>query len=169
MILGALYPASVHLVITDTARHIIEVELPSDKADFLLNSKDIIRHDPGSYSETIASGSYMTSGMIVIPASMGTIGRIANGTSDNLIIRTTDVHLKEKRKLIVVPRETPLNRIHLENLLKLHDAGALILPAMPSFYTNADSIDDLVDTVVARVLDHIGIKHDIDVRYHGKD
>jgi len=161
--------ASVHLVITNTARHIIEVELPAEKADLLLNSSDVIRHDINSYSETIASGSYMTSGMIIIPASMGTIGRIANGTSDNLIIRTADVHLKEKRKLIVVPRETPLNRIHLENLMKLHDAGALILPATPSFYSNAGSIDDLIDTVVARVLNHIGIKHNLDVRYHGRN
>ena len=160
---------SVHLVITKTATHIIEVELPNEKSDLLLNSQDVVRHDPSSYSETIASGSYMTSGMIVIPASMGTIGRIASGTSDNLIIRTADVHMKEKRKLIVVPRETPFNRIHLENLMKLHDAGALIMPATPSFYSKADSIDDLVDTVVARVLDHIGIKHNLDVRYHGKE
>ncbi len=157
--------ASVHLIITKTAEEIIQTELSSEKSDYLLNSKDFIHHDPNTFSTEIASGSNQTLGMVIIPASMGTVGRIANGTSDNLVARVADVHLKEKRKLVIVPRETPLNRIHLENLLKLNDAGALILPAMPSFYSGASTIENLIDTVVARVLDYLEIKHDLDVGY----
>lgn len=155
-----------HLVITKTAEHIIKTELSNEKANFILKETRVTRHDPDKYAVEIASGSYLTSGMAIVPASMGTIGRIANGTSDNLVARCADVHLKERRTLVVVPRETPLNRIHLENLLKLHDAGAVILPATPSFYAGADSIESLVDTVVARILDHMGIDHDLDIRYH---
>ncbi len=161
--------AIVHLIITETAKDIIKTELRFDKSDYLLNSKDFIHHDPDIYSKKIASGSNETRGMVIIPASMGTVGRIANGTSDNLIARVADVHLKEKRKLVMVPRETPLNRIHLENLLKLNNAGALILPAMPSFYSGVSTVDDLIDTVVARVLDYLEIKHDLDVSYLKED
>ncbi|MCD6216609.1 UbiX family flavin prenyltransferase [bacterium] len=159
---------SVHLIITKTAELIIKEELPDEKSEFLLASESFHRHDPDSYDCEIASGSNHTLGMVIIPASMGTIGRIANGTSDNLVARVADVHLKEKRKLVIVPRETPLNRIHLENLLKLNDAGALILPAMPSFYSGADTVDKLVDTVIARVLNHLGISHGLDVGYYDR-
>jgi 4-hydroxy-3-polyprenylbenzoate decarboxylase len=155
-----------HLVITKTAEHIIRTELSNEKANFILKEAGVKRHDPDKYAVEIASGSYITSGMAIVPASMGTVGRIANGTSDNLVARCADVHLKERRTLVVVPRETPLNRIHLENLLRLHDAGAVILPAMPSFYAGADSIELLVDTVVARILDHLGIGHGLNIRYH---
>lgn len=156
----------VHLIITKTAEEIIKTELNSENADYLLGSGDFTRHDPDSYSTEIASGSNRTLGMVIIPASMGTVGRIASGVSDNLVARVADVHLKEKRKLVLVPRETPLNRIHLVNLLRLNDAGAMILPAMPSFYSGASTIDDLIDTVVARVLDYLDIEHDLDVSYH---
>jgi len=157
---------SMHLVITPTARGIIKRELPGGRAKFLLEDTRFSRHDPSDFSAVIASGSFRTSGMVIVPASMGTIGRIASGTSDNLVIRTADVHLKERRKLIIVPRETPLNRIHLENMLKLNDAGAVILPAMPSFYSGPDSIDILADTIVIRILDHLGLSFDSEVRYH---
>lgn len=156
---------SVHLIITKTAEEIIKTELSPENSDYLLSSKDFIHHDPSTFSTEIASGSNHTLGMVIIPASMGTVGRIANGTSDNLVARVADVHLKEKRKLVIVPRETPLNRIHLENLLKLNDAGAMILPAMPSFYSGVSTIENLIDTVVARVLDYLEIKHDLDVGY----
>jgi 4-hydroxy-3-polyprenylbenzoate decarboxylase len=91
--------------------------------------------------------------MIICPASMGTVGRIANGTSDDLIARTADVMLKERRRLIIIPRETPYNLIHLDNMKKLTLAGAIICPATPSFYSNPRTIDDLVMTVVDRVID----------------
>jgi len=156
---------SPHIVITSTAKEIIKRELPSERAILLLEDARFMRYDPDDFSAVIASGSYHTSGMVIVPASMGTIGRIASGTSDNLAIRAADVHLKERRKLIVVPRETPLNRIHLENLLRLNDAGAVILPAMPSFYSKPDSIDAIADTVVIRILDHLGINLDSNVRY----
>lgn len=99
-----------------------------------------------------ASGSIPFLGMAIIPCSMGTVGRIASGTASNLIERAADVMLKERRTLVVVPRETPFNRIHLKNLLALDEAGAIVLPAMPAFYAAPQSIDDLVDTVVDRAL-----------------
>jgi 4-hydroxy-3-polyprenylbenzoate decarboxylase len=95
--------------------------------------------------------------MVVVPCSMGTLGRIANGISDSVITRAADVFLKEGRKLILVPRETPLHMIHLENMVRLARAGADIIPAMPSFYSKPKTIEEAVDTVVGRVLDHLGL------------
>ncbi|MCS6790139.1 MAG: UbiX family flavin prenyltransferase [Bacteroidia bacterium] len=109
------------------------------------------------YFAPFASGSSQYSALVVIPCSMGTVGRIVSGVSDDLITRAADVMLKEKRKLILVPRETPLHEGHLRNLLRLAKMGAVILPAMPSFYTKPDNITALVDTVVLRVLDHLGL------------
>lgn len=99
-----------------------------------------------------ASGSIPFDGMLVIPCSMGTLGRIAHGMASNLIERAADVMLKERRRLVIVPRETPFNRIHLENMLTLDSAGAILVPAMPAFYAGPKSIDDLVDSVVDRAL-----------------
>jgi len=118
-----------------------------------------------SYSAPFASGSAGWDAMVIIPCSMGTAGRIAHGTSDSLLVRAADVMIKERRPLIVVPRETPLSAIHLESLLLLSRAGAVVLPACPSFYGKPATIDDIVDTVVARVLDHLGIDHRISVRW----
>jgi len=108
-----------------------------------------------------ASGSYRHNGMVIIPCSMGTIGRIASGVSDDLIARSADVCLKERRKLILVPREAPYSLIHLRNMTALTEAGATVLPASPSFYSNPQSIDDLVDTVVARVIQNLGLDQNI--------
>lgn len=110
-------------------------------------------------SAAISSGSYRTSGMVIIPASMGTVGDIAGGTSRNLITRAADVCLKERRTLVLVPRETPLNQIHLENLLKLTQIGAVVAPASPAFYHRPKDLMDAVDFVVGKVLDLFGVEH----------
>jgi flavin prenyltransferase len=107
----------------------------------------------------IASGSFLTAGMIICPCSGSTLGAIVHDTGDNLIHRAASVHLKERRKLIVVPRETPLSTIQLENMRRAAEAGAVVLPAMPGFYHGVKSIRDLVDFVVARICDQLGIEH----------
>ena len=107
----------------------------------------------------VASGSNPPDAMVICPCTMGTLAAVAAGLSDNLIERAADVMMKENRKLILVPRETPFSAVHLENMLKLARAGAIILPANPGFYHHPKRVDDLVDFVVARVLDHLGIRH----------
>jgi len=116
-------------------------------------------HHYSDFRAGIASGSFLTAGMVICPCSMGTLASIAGGHSENLIHRAADVHLKERRKLIVVPRETPLGSIQLENMKRLTDSGAVVLPAMPGFYHNPRSIRDLVDFVVGRILDQLDIEH----------
>ncbi len=116
---------------------------------------------PGDYFTPPASGSFRHAGMVVIPCSMGTAGRIANGVSDDLTTRAADVCLKENRKLILVVRETPFNLIHLRNLTQLAEAGATILPAAPAFYHRPQTIDELVDTIVARTLQCLGVEQDL--------
>jgi 4-hydroxy-3-polyprenylbenzoate decarboxylase len=110
-----------------------------------------------NYFTPPASGSYLHDGMVIIPCSMGTVGRIANGISNDLTTRAADVCLKENRKLILVPRETPFNLIHLRNLTAIAEAGGTIIPASPAFYHNPQSIEDLVDTIVARVVQNLGL------------
>lgn len=107
----------------------------------------------------IASGSSRTSGMVVCPCSGGTLSAIAHGTSENLVHRAADVHLKERRKLVLVPRETPLSLIQLDNMRRCVEAGAVVLPAMPGFYHGVRSLGDVVDFVVARILDQLGVEH----------
>ncbi len=114
---------------------------------------------------TPASGSSPSAGMVVCPCSMGTVASIAAGTSRNLVERAADVALKERRPLILVPRETPLSLIHLENLTRLTRAGATIMPAAPGFYHRPKSIDDLVDFMAARILDHLGVEHSVGSRW----
>jgi len=116
-----------------------------------------------------ASGSNTLDAMVVIPCTMGTLGRIAHGYSDNVLLRAADVALKENRKLIVVPRETPLNLVHLKNMELLLQAGATILPANPHFYGNPTSIEALADTVVARVLDHLGVANEASPRWQEEE
>lgn len=115
-----------------------------------------------------ASGSAAADAMIVAPCSMGTLGRIASGLSGNLLERAADVMLKERRRLLLVPRETPFNNIHLENLLRLSQSGAIILPAMPGFYHGPETIEDLVDFVVGKILDQLDVQHSLFTRW-GED
>ena len=119
----------------------------------------VIYHHYLDFTAGIASGSFLTGGMVICPCSMGTLSSLATGQSSNLIHRAADVHLKERRKLIVVPRETPLGSIQLENMKRLADAGAVVLPAMPGFYHNPLTIHDLIDFVVGRICDQLGIEH----------
>jgi 4-hydroxy-3-polyprenylbenzoate decarboxylase len=142
----------IAVIFSDTGREIWESEIGSK----FHNEGSAKEYDNKTYFAPFASGSSRYDTMIICPASMGTTGRIANGTSDDLIARTADVMLKERRRLIIVPRETPYSLIYIENMKKLTLAGAIICPATPSFYSNPQTIDDLVMTVVDRILDLAG-------------
>jgi flavin prenyltransferase len=133
-------------------------DLLGDKAD-LAAPQQVQYHDYRDFQAGIASGSFLTGGMVVCPCSMGTVAAIAHGTSQNLIHRAADVHLKERRKLILVPRETPLGIVQLRNLTAVAEAGAVVLPAMPAFYTRPRGLEDIVDFVVGRICDQLGIEH----------
>ena len=115
-----------------------------------------------------ASGSAPSLGMIVCPCSMGTLAAISQGHSRSLVERAADVAMKERRPLILVPRETPLSEVHLKNMLAVTQAGAIVLPAAPGFYGSSESVSDLVDFVVARILSHVGVNHDIGPRWKGE-
>ena len=124
--------------------------------------------DDGDRGAAPASGSARHAGMVICPCSMGTLSAISLGTSRSLIERAADVTLKERRPLLLVPRETPLSAIHLENMLRVTRAGATVLPAAPGFYHAPDSVGDLVDFIVARVLDHLGVEHALGRRWSGE-
>jgi 4-hydroxy-3-polyprenylbenzoate decarboxylase len=116
-------------------------------------------HHYRDFRSGIASGSFLTGGMAICPCSMGTLAAVAHGVSENLIHRAADVHLKERRKLVLVPRETPLGLVQLRNMTAAVEAGAIVLPAMPAFYTRPQSVLDMVDFIVGRVCDHLGVIH----------
>jgi len=143
----------IHVVITSYGQAVIAQELPEG----LRLPAGAKRHNVKSMNAPFASGSNAFDAMVVMPCSMGTLGRIAHGTSEDVLLRAADVMLKERRKLILVPRETPLNLVHVKNFELLLQAGATILPANPCFYTRPTTIEQVVDTVVARVLDHLGV------------
>jgi 4-hydroxy-3-polyprenylbenzoate decarboxylase len=125
----------------------------------------LLYHHYRDFRAGIASGSFPTAGMVVCPCSMGTAAAIAHGMSENLIHRAADVHLKERRKLVLVPRETPLGLVALRNLTACAEAGAVVLPAMPAFYTKPQSISDMVDFVVGRICDQLGVEHGLVKRW----
>src|SRR5262245_29374007 len=124
-------------------------------------------HSSNDMCASIASGSYLSDAMVIVPCSMSTLGAIANGASRDLVHRAADVILKESRLLILVPRETPLNVIHLENMLKLAQLGVRIFPAMPGFYHHPKTIDDMVEHFIHRLLDHLGVSHEQLTRWAG--
>lgn len=141
----------VSLIVTAPGREVVEYEGQSALFDFADK-----RYDVDDFFAECASGSADYAGMAVVPCSMGTLGRIAAGTSDNLLVRTADVCLKERRPLVIVPREMPYNLIHIENMERVTRAGAVVIPASPQFYSRPATVEDLVDTVVAKVLKHLG-------------
>ncbi|MEV5148100.1 non-oxidative hydroxyarylic acid decarboxylases subunit B [Streptomyces sp. NPDC052727] len=144
-----------HLVLSRWARTTIELETAFSVRE-VAKLADVV-HGPGDQAATISSGSFRTDGMVVIPCSMKTLAGIRAGYADGLVGRAADVVLKERRKLVLVPRETPFNEIHLENMLALSRMGAVMVPPMPAFYNGPETIDDVVDHIVARVLDQFGL------------
>jgi flavin prenyltransferase len=161
----SISPAAVEVMERELGRHVrLEAFDPRDLFGPLTASiriEGLSYHDYRDFSAGIASGSFLTAGMVVCPCSMGSVAAIAHGISENLIHRAADVHLKERRKLVLVPRETPLGLIQLRNLAVLAEAGAVILPAMPAFYTKPHSVQDMIDFVVGRVCDQLGIEHEL--------
>jgi 4-hydroxy-3-polyprenylbenzoate decarboxylase len=151
------------LIVTQAGRELIDIET-NYSPDFV-TSLGTRNYDEMDFKAPIASGSYLTNGMVVVPCSMKTLGSIANGISGNLVTRAAEVCLKEGRKLILVPRETPLTLIHLGNMMKASRAGATILPACPALYTHPTTIEALIDIIVARILDKFEIKHSISSRW----
>lgn len=162
-LLDNLDPAEheVHVVLSQYARVVVQEELP----DGLKLREGVTAHNLKSMNAPFASGSNAPDAMVIIPCSMGTVGRIAHGYSEDVLLRAADVVLKERKKLILVPRETPLNLVHVKNFELLLLAGAVILPANPSFYTRPQTVEQVVDTVVARVLDHLGLKQGLVARW----
>jgi 4-hydroxy-3-polyprenylbenzoate decarboxylase len=142
----------IHLVLSGHAKQVAKQELGTFKIP-----KGIVRYGESDLNVPFVSGSARFDAMVIVPCSMATLGRIASGSSDTALLRAADVFLKERRKLIVVPRETPWNLIHARNIVTLLEAGAIVLPAIPSFYSRPTSLVDLVDTVVWRILDQIGL------------
>jgi 4-hydroxy-3-polyprenylbenzoate decarboxylase len=142
----------VHLILSAYAKQVV-----SDELGKLRVPVGVHEHNERSMNVPFASGSTFFDAMVIVPCSMGTLGRIVAGTSETLILRAADVFLKERRKLVLVLRETPWNLIHAQNCCRALEAGAVILPAMPAFYTHPATIEDLVDTVVHRILDQIGL------------
>jgi 4-hydroxy-3-polyprenylbenzoate decarboxylase len=161
-------PASAEVLLQETGTTIDAEKFDAAK----LVSKDLVvnlrYHHYRDFSAGIASGSFLNGGMAICPCSMGTIGAIANGLSDNLIHRAADVQLKERRKLVLVPRETPLGVVQLRNLTACADAGAVVLPAMPGFYHRPQTVQQMVDFVVGRVCDQLGVEHRLFKRWGDK-
>ena len=172
-------PAGAAVVTQETG---IKVDLENGELDALLNThleyfggdciSEIISHDSqlsyehySDFMSSTASGSYLTDGMVICPCSGGTLSAVVTGASRNLIHRAADVHLKEQRKLILVTRETPLSLVHIRNMELASQAGAVVLPASPGFYHGANSVGDLVDFVVARILDQLEVENDLSQRW----
>jgi flavin prenyltransferase len=168
----------INLIMSESAQTVARVELGVDlrEADgrrinewlaLPPDSKLVRLHRLDNMAATPASGSHLQAGMIIVPCSMGTLGAISSGAGTNLIHRAADVTLKEGRKLVIVPRETPYNAIHLENMLRLAHAGARILPASPAFYHRPQTIEEMVDHLVFRILDQFGVPHSQATRWRG--
>jgi 4-hydroxy-3-polyprenylbenzoate decarboxylase len=168
---------TVHLTISPSGAQVLREELgivvALDRPGFdlavfgPLEGGRVVYHPHQDFSAGIASGSFPTAGMVVAPCSMSTLGAISHGITTNLVTRAADVHLKERRRLILVPRETPLSLVHLENMLAVTRAGAIVLPAMPGWYHRPRSLDDLIAFVVGRICDLLGVE-DTGIRRWGE-
>lgn len=166
----------VSLLLTNAGRQVLAFEtglsLAEEPAECLAQLRqhfsagnELTHYGLNDFFAPVASGSSAPDALVICPCSMGTAGRIAAGLSDNLLERIADVALKEQKKLLLVPRETPFNQLHLENLLRLSKAGAQILPAMPAFYQKPQSVEDLVDFLVGKILDNLGVEHQLFTRW----
>ena len=155
-LLHAMPEVEVHLVMSRWAVSTLELETGLAAAD--LNALADVHYRTGDQAAAISSGSFHTDGMVIVPCSMKTLAGIRTGYADTLIARAADVTLKERRPLVLVPREMPLSEIHLDNMLALSRMGARIVPPMPAFYTRPKTIDDLVDHIAMRVLDELGLE-----------
>jgi len=166
-LLEALKSADVesHLVVSKWAQRTIEHETNYTLEQ--VRALASVVHSSGDMAATISSGSFLTDGMVVIPCSMRTLGGIAGGYGEHLVHRAADVILKERRKLVLVVRETPLSQVHIENMLKLARIGVMMLPPVPAFYNHPQSVDDIVNHIVARVLDQFGIAAPFAKRWDG--
>jgi 4-hydroxy-3-polyprenylbenzoate decarboxylase len=173
---------AVHLTISPSAVEVMERELDRHVRLDRFDLRDLLGeaataagpgqvhyHHYRNFQAGIASGSFLTGGMVVCPCSMGTVAAIAHGLSQNLIHRAADVHLKERRRLVLVPRETPLHVIQLRNLAACAEAGAVILPAMPAFYTKPRTLQDQIDFIVGRICDQLGVEHRLLTRWGEPD
>jgi len=164
--LAARQDVETHLVVSAGAHETIRYETGRDVDD--LERLAAAVYEPGDLAATIASGSFLTAGMVVAPCSMGTLSRVATSANDNLIGRAADVHLKERRPLVLVVRESPLHAGHLRLMLDVTHAGAVVLPASPGFYHRPTTIEELVDHVVGKTLDVLGLTdHDLFPRWQG--
>jgi 4-hydroxy-3-polyprenylbenzoate decarboxylase len=152
-----------HLIVTDEAKLIIKHELGGEDLSKLASYS----YKPRDFYAPFSSGSSDFDAMVVVPCSMRTLGAIANGVSDDLICRAADVFLKQERKLVLVPRETPLNLIHLRNLVAVKEAGAVVMPPVLAFYPKPKTVDDMVDFVVGKILDSLNIENDLYRRWKG--
>lgn len=164
-LLQVLHGCVTHLIMSDSARKITEIETDFTPEEVEEMADHV--YTPDDFTAPIASGSHLFDSMVVIPCSMGTLAGIASGSSETLITRAADVCLKEKRRLILVPRETPLSLVQLKNMVSAAEAGAVILPACPAFYSRPGTISDLVDVLVGRVLDLQGLENNLYGRWKG--
>ena len=155
-----------HLIMSEWGAKNVKIE--TDRTAEYVRSLATKCYEDGNMAAPMSSGSFKTDGMAVVPCSMKTLASIANAFDDSLVSRAAGVCIKEQRKLVLVPRETPLSKIHLDNMIKLSDAGAVILPAMPGFYHRPKTMDELVDHVVGKVLDQFDIDHDLFKRWGGQ-
>jgi|SRR2546425_2211507 len=156
-----------HAIVSAAARATIEYETDRKVADVIKLAD--VTYDEKDLAATLASGSFLTAGMAIVPCSMRTVGALASSLNDNLIVRAADVHLKERRKLVLVVREAPLHSGHLKLMHELSLNGAVILPAAPGFYHRPKTLEQLVDHVVGKTLDQLGVPHDLFPRWAGAD
>ena len=154
-----------YLILSDSATHVLKAETDADLDDLIDLTDHVYNND--DFNQNVCSGSALFDAMVIIPCTMSTLAKLSNGIADNVITRAGAVTLKERRKFIIVPRETPLSTIHLKNMYELSVAGAIIVPAMPGFYNRPEDISDLQRFMTGRVLDLLGLRNEVSPRWDG--